>query len=337
MARGRSSRACACLLAAAVLALAPPALPARAESAEGSDDYDLFDDPRLEQLRRLDRIAPFEDPAPLWDYVDDGLESDVRKALDTLGLSAAVRRQKLAVVLVDISKVRRPRVASINGDTMLYAASLPKIAVLLGAFEKIAEGRMPDDAETQRQLVNMIRVSSNASATHMMNRVGKDYIARTLLSPRYRLYDPDHNGGLWVGKDYGKAGLWKRDPLHNLSHGATAMQVARFYYMMQTGKLVTPEYSARMKEILSDPALYHKFVGALMRVNPAATLFRKSGTWRTFHADSVLVERGRHAYIAVALADSSEGSRWMKEIIVALDGIVFGKSWLHRLAGWPRR
>lgn len=322
------------LLVALVLGL--PAR-ARAGPADRSGDYEVFHDPRLEKLRRLDEIAPFEDAAPLWDDIDPALETEVRQALDTLGLSSAVRRKKLAVVLVDISKVKKPRVASINGDVMLYAASLPKIAVLLAAFEKIAEGRMTYDAATHRELVDMIRVSSNAAATRMMNRVGKDYIARTLLSPRYRLYDPEHNGGLWVGKDYGKAGLWKRDPLHNLSHGATAMQVARFYYMLQTGKLVTPKYSAEMKKILSDPGLYHKFVGALMRVNPAAALFRKSGTWRTFHADSVLVERGRHAYIAVALADSSQGSRWMKQIIVALDGIVFGKSWLHRLAGWPKR
>jgi beta-lactamase class A len=54
------------------------------------------------------------------------------------------------------------------------------------------------------------------------------------VSPRYRLYDPRHYGGLWVGKDYAKSGLWRRDPLHNLSHGATAMQVARFYYLLKT-------------------------------------------------------------------------------------------------------
>jgi beta-lactamase class A len=218
---------------------------------------------------------------------------------------------------------------------MLYAASLPKIAVLLAAFEKIAEGRMKLDDQTEQALVDMIRVSSNSAATAMMNQVGKDYIARVLLSPRYRLYDPKHNGGLWVGKDYAKAGLWKRDPLHNLSHGATAMQVARFFYMLQAGKLVTPEYSEKMKEILSNPGIYHKFVGALQQVNPAADLFRKSGSWRTYHSDAVIVERGRRAYIAVALSDSPEGKHWLKQIIVAFDGIIFGKSWLHQMAGPP--
>jgi beta-lactamase class A len=91
-----------------------------------------------------------------------------------------------------------------------------------------------------------------------------------------------------------------------------------------------------MKQILGQPGLYHKFVGALNQVNPAAALFRKSGSWSTFHSDSVLVERGRRAYIAVALADSPDGDRWLGQIIVSLDEIVFGRSWLHRVTGLRR-
>jgi beta-lactamase class A len=335
----RASRATRAAALAAALAVAlAPAGPARAQTpatpatpAQPPAPYETFDDPILRQLHALDQLAPFEDPAPLWDFADAELERQVGEAIDRLRLREAVRQKKLAVVLVDIGNVKRPRVAAYNGDVMLYAASLPKIAVLLAAFEKIAEGRLKLDKETERQLVDMIRVSSNSAATAMMDKVGKDYIARVLLSPRYRLYDPRHNGGLWVGKDYAKTGVWRRDPLHNLSHGATAMQVARFYYLLQTGNLVTPDHSRKMKQILGQPGLYHKFVGALNQVNPAASLFRKSGSWSTFHSDSVLVERGRRAYIAVALADSPDGDRWLSQIIVALDEIVFGRSWLHRL------
>ena len=124
-------------------------------------------------------------------------------------------------------------------------------------------------------------------------------------------YDPDHNGGLWVGKDYAKAGLWRRDPLHNLSHGATAMQVARFYYLLETDNLVTPEHSQKMKEILRGSEIDHKFVRALHRVNPEAKVARKSGSWSTYHSDSVLVERDGRGYIAVALSNNQRGSRWL--------------------------
>lgn len=284
--------------------------------------WDVIEDRILKGMRALDEIAPFEDKAPLWDHVDAAMQKDVTLALERLKLADDARRKRLAVVLVDVTNKGTPRVASINGDVMMYAASLPKIAVLLGAFEKIAEGKMKLDFETEWQLHKMIKASSNTAATEMMQRVGKEYIARVLLSPRYRLYDPKHNGGLWVGKDYAKSGLWRRDPLHNLSHGATAMQVARFYYLLETENLVTPEHSREMKKILGGSLLTHKFVRALKRVKPGAALFRKSGSWRTFHSDSALIEDGGRKYIAVVLSNDEAGAVWLAEIITALDRLI---------------
>ncbi|MBW2267554.1 MAG: serine hydrolase [Deltaproteobacteria bacterium] len=282
-------------------------------------------DPVIREMLALDAIAPFEDLAPLWDWRDRELQSEVDAALAELDLDDDVRRKRLAVALVDVTDTKHPRVAAVNGDIMMYAASLPKIAVLLAAFEKIAQGKMEYDAETRATLELMIQRSDNGATTGMMHRVGKKYIARVLLSPRYRLYDPKHNGGLWVGKDYAKMGLWKRDPLHNLSHGATAIQVARFYYLLYTEQLVTPEWSREMKDVMSGRHIDHKFVRALREVAPRMNLSRKSGSWRTFHSDSALVERKGRAYIAVALSNDPDGSKWMKDIIVELDRIVLAK------------
>ncbi|MEJ2166987.1 MAG: hypothetical protein P8X90_15770 [Desulfobacterales bacterium] len=77
--------------------------------------------------------------------------------------------------------------AYINPNQMMYAASLPKIAILLGACEKIAAGEMTLDGETLEKLKLMIQRSSNAAASEMLNRVGIDYLAELLQSPRYRL------------------------------------------------------------------------------------------------------------------------------------------------------
>jgi beta-lactamase class A len=262
------------------------------------------------------------DRAPLWDAIDPELQRRLERALANLGFSSAVRGKRLGVALVDITVLDRPRVAAVNGDEMMYAASLPKIAVLLSAFQKIEDGGLALDREIESQLILMIRNSSNTAASALMNRVGKQYIANVLRSPRYRLYDARHNGGLWVGKNYADAGLWRRDPLHNLSHGATAMQVARFYYMLETGDLVTPEYSHRMKEILSESTLNHKFVSGLKAQHPDASLCRKSGSWRRWHSDSAIVEHDGRRYIAVALCESSKGTEWLRKIIVALDDLV---------------
>ena len=285
-------------------------------------DWNSIESASIQELMALDGIARLEDNAPLWDYRDDGLQLDVERVLVKLGLDDDAREGRLSVALIDLSRQGEPRVASVNGDAMMYAASLPKIAILLAAFEKIEQGQMTLDESTEYRLGRMIKVSSNRYATEMMHQVGKEYIARVLLSPRYRLYDPEHNGGLWVGKDYAKSGLWRRDPLHNLSHGATAMQVARFYYLLATENLVTPEYSRKMREILEDSELDHKFVRALRHIDPDAAVSRKSGSWSTYHCDSVLVQREGHSYIAVALRQGSNGSHWLGRIITELDRMI---------------
>ena len=308
------------------IVITPPAL----------ERYGKIHDPVIRDMLALDAIAPFENLAPLWEWSDPQLQAQVDQALARLGLDDEVRRRRLAVCLVDLSDPKRPRVASVNGDTMLYAASLPKIAVLLAAFEKIAQHKMEFSDENRALMENMIRLSNNHATTELMHRVGKKYIARVLLSPRYRLYDPDHNGGLWVGKDYAKSGLWKRDPIHNLSHGATAIQVARFYYLLWTDNLVTPEYSQKMRDVMSGEHLNHKFVKALSLLAAPIRLFRKSGSWRTYHSDSALVQRGSQAYIAVALSDDPNGGKWMGEIITALDEIVVPRKKAGRDAGGGR-
>ncbi len=252
---------------------------------------------------------------------DVKLQTGLENVLAKMGLEAAVRSRQLAVALVDVTDVEKPRVASVNGDRMVYAASLPKIAILLGAFEEIERGGMPLDSETEREIIDMIRVSSNAAATSVLNRVGKARLAEILQSDRYRLYDPESNGGLWVGKDYAKRGVWRRDPLANLSHGATAMQTARFYYLLETGRLVSPERSAQMKSVLSNPGLHHKFVLGLSH-DPDARIYRKSGSWRKWHSDSAIVENDGHTYILVALAEHSNGSRWITRLIDPLDRLI---------------
>ena len=252
---------------------------------------------------------------------DPALQRGLERIVDRLGLRRAVRDGHLSLALVDITDLDSPRVAELNGDRMFYAASLPKIAILLGAMVQVERGRMRLDQPTRESLTQMIRVSSNEEATRVMNIVGKRRVNEILASQRFRLYDPLVNGGLWVGKEYAKSPAYTRDPLHNLSHGATAMQVARFYYRMETGDLLGPRLSREMKTFLSRPGIRHKFVKGLGQ-RPGMRLYRKSGSWRRWHADSVLVEFGRYRYIAVALADDARGGRWMEQVIRPMHELV---------------
>lgn len=253
---------------------------------------------------------------------DATLQQNLERQLRNLDLEGAVAQKNLSVALVNITDLENPRLAMVNGDHMMYAASVPKIAILLGAFDRIASGEMALDSETRSTLEAMIRHSSNTAATEMLHRVGKAYLSELLQSPAYRLYAPEYNGGLWVGKPYGKSPAWKRDPLHRISHGATALQVARFYYMLETGRLVSPECCREMKSILARPAIQHKFVKGLNASCPEARIYRKSGTWRQYHANSALIEHDGHKYIAVALSSHPDGDQWLSDLIVAMDNII---------------
>ncbi|MBW2408307.1 MAG: serine hydrolase, partial [Deltaproteobacteria bacterium] len=257
-------------------------------------------------------IAQPQTPS-LGETCDPVLQKGLVRYLNSLKLDDAANQKNLSIVVVDITDPFSPRMAYINPNEMMYAASLPKIAILLGAFDRIAKGQMALDNQTLKKLKEMIRDSSNEAATEMLNRVGKDYLTELLQSSRYRLYDPDKNGGLWVGKEYGRSPAYDRDPLHNLSHGATAYQVARFYYLLETGQLISPELSQLMKSILGNPAIEHKFVKGLKKVHPESRIYRKSGTWKQYHSDSAIVEHDGRRYIAVALAKSPHGDRWLTD------------------------
>ena len=252
--------------------------------------------------------------------LQSALETSIKEEFKS-EFSNSIQDKRSSIVLVDITKPYRPEVAAINENVMMYAASLPKIAILLGVFFQVERGQMALDDQTRAACTRMIRYSSNEDASRLLKRVGMLNLANILQSERFRLYDPELNGGLWVGRDYSDSPVWKRDPLHQISHGATAMQVARFYYLLFTNRLVSPKLTKEMKKILSDPALEHKFVKGLQD-QPDAKIFRKSGTWKNWHADSGVVAHQDYKYIIVALSHLSQGGEKLARLASAVDDLV---------------
>jgi beta-lactamase class A len=272
--------------------------------------------------------SPSTEKAPpsvdLWSSFDSRLQHGLESLLESQGLREATKDGRLAVVVADITRPDAPRVAAVNGDRMMYAASLPKIAILLGAMDKIQRDGAAPGAALDRDIEQMIRYSNNSAATRVLEWVGRERLLALLQSPQVRLYDPAHNGGLWVGKDYGGNPAYRRDPLHNLSHGATAMQVARLFQLLESGALLDAERRSRMKAALGDPGIRHKFVKGLA-ARPEATVFRKSGTWQQFHADGALVESGDRKLVLVGLAHDPRGGDWLTQMAAPLYDLVLAQ------------
>ena len=271
-------------------------------------------------ITNLPLNAPDSSISPLSELQDADLQSKLDEILHSNSKWVQLSKNKsLSIGIVDMEDPLNSRFAAINPNNMVYAASLPKIAILLASEDAIASGKLKETPEVKADMRLMIAKSSNLAASRMFNRVGVDQIASVLQDPCYNLYDKKNGGGLWVGKPYGSCNARIGDPLKNLSHAASVMQVCKYYYMLAFGQLVNQDRSKDMLNMLVDPELHHKFVSVLDRVAPDAKVYRKSGTWENWHADSALVWDKNRRYIVVALAQDGSGETILRELMLKID------------------
>jgi beta-lactamase class A len=259
-------------------------------------------------------------PTPLR-HKDPLLQTQLARELRAAGLERALSRRELAVSLVDLSIPGEPAYAGVNDDHMMYAASLPKIGILLAILEEVNAGRIAWTPDFSWRLTKMITISNNEYATWAARLVGLREIAAVLRAPRYCFYE-EGVGGLWMGRTFEKQALVYRDPLKHISHGATARQVARFYVLLDAGQLVSPYWSEWMLAHMAPPDYVHKFFKALRDRPGLSFLARKSGTWEDFHSDSALVERDGRRYVIAALAAHPEGETMMMQIAEIADELI---------------
>jgi beta-lactamase class A len=250
------------------------------------------------------------------------LQKKLEEKIKRTKWNSLIQKKQLAISIVDLSVKKRAIYAGVNDDVMLYSASLPKFVALFAYAQKARDGLLPWTPEAQKRLSNMINKSSNVDATWAVRQVDVDYMSELLRRPGYCFYGTRH-GGLWLGRIYGKdAKKVRRDPLRNISHGATSRQVARFFTLLDRGLLVGPRGNTRILQAMSSPQIRHKFVKGLQG-RSHKILARKSGTWKTYHSDSILVERSDGTrYAAVGLANHKDGGIALKELISILDDLI---------------
>ncbi|HNP65550.1 MAG TPA: serine hydrolase [Woeseiaceae bacterium] len=268
-------------------------------------------------------VANADDWQPLYESVDPELQKVLEARLSANPeWKRLIARKKMAIGLVDLSG-DAPRFARVNGNEMMYAASLPKIAILIAAYASFDDGSLKETPEIRKDLGDMIRVSSNSAATRMIDRIGMKKIQAVLKDPKYGFYDEKRGGGLWVGKRFASSGPRIGDPIHNISHGATATQVCRVFYLLSEGRLISPERSEQMLADLVDPHLHHKFVSQVEALAPDARMYRKSGTWKQWHADAIMV-RGTlwRDYILVGLVESEKGESILRQVLPVVEELI---------------
>jgi beta-lactamase class A len=184
---------------------------------------------------------------------DTALQAQIEAVDARLRERHGIAPDQTAVGVLDL---QTQRLALLRPDQIDYAASVPKIAILLAWFQTHPEAATILDAETRRELGLMIKVSDNAMASKYSQQLGLKRIQEILGS--YGFYDAARGGGIWMGKHYAKAGERIVDPVGGHSHAATVRQLLRFYLLLEQGKLVSAEASKTMREIFASPDIKHR-------------------------------------------------------------------------------
>ncbi|MHC4235522.1 MAG: N-acetylmuramoyl-L-alanine amidase-like domain-containing protein, partial [Planctomycetota bacterium] len=265
--------------------------------------------------------------------VDLRLQNALEQIDRTLGERLGIPQSDRALGVLDLTDLR---LAVVGPDEMFYAASVPKVCILLAYFATNPETAISLSPEVERELGRMIKISDNALAAKYGQLVGMEKVQELLQSRRYRFYDEKRGGGLWYGKHYTKASPRIGDPLRDHSHGATVRQGLRFYLMLEQGRLVSAAASTKMKEIFAAPHLEHigsKFVAGLQGRD--LSLIRKSGTWEDWHLDTARVERGERVYLLTGMTHHPRGGEYLAAAAAAIDDHLCGshtdKPYVHQL------
>jgi beta-lactamase class A len=260
-----------------------------------------------------DEQAPREACPDLTHSWNGELQEALAAALEATGDVRAIRSQQLAVAVVDISDVRRPRLAAFNPTQVFVGASAPKLGVLFAALVQIDRGALALDVSAREVIRRIARRSSNVDATWLFDRIGGSRVAWSLAAEPHRLYHPESGGGLFATRS-GDASLGgEQRALADVVHGASALQAARFYHLLACGATFSPELTAEIPALLAMP-------GLASSTPPGGEI--APGTATGFHADTGIVLRNDARYIIAALARQPLGEAWLLRIVGAVDDML---------------
>lgn len=249
---------------------------------------------------------------------DRGLQQKVEQLDNSLRTRWGMTENQTSIAVLDL---RTLRLALLRPDRIDYAASVPKIAILLGWFA--AHPNPADlDAVTRHELGLMIKRSDNELAAKFSQQLGLGFI-RSVLD-RYKFYDAKSGGGIWLGKHYSKGSERVPDPVGGHSHAATARQLLRSYLLLEQDALISADASAQMRAIFASPDIPHvvdKFVAGLAD-RPGLEIRRKAGWWEDWQLDTAVISGPQRHYILIAMTHSPHGEEYLRAMAAAVDDLL---------------
>lgn len=250
--------------------------------------------------------------------VDRALQADVEQLDTRLRETYGMATEQTAVGVLDL---RTMRLAMIHPDRIEYAASVPKVGILLAYFQLHPDAATNLDPVVRHELGLMAKASSNEMAAKYSRAMGLREIQQVLNDQGF--YDAARGGGIWVGKHYGPNSERIGDPVADHSHAATVRQLLRFWLLLEQRRLVSTAASKTMREIFESPGIPHddnKFVKGL--AGRGADIIRKWGTWQDWKHDSAVIRARRRHYILVGLTKHPRGDEYLVDLARGVDALL---------------
>ncbi len=258
-------------------------------------------------------------------------------------------RQTIRFSLIDIPVEGSPTLADWKGDLPVYPASVAKFVYLMAAYEWRDEGKLDIDPKLDRQLQQMIYVSSNRATQKVVARL-TDTRPGPRLGPeeypefvrrRHRVKDwlnelgitglhmvhPTYDGG---GDLYGREEQFLEDTgiegaLPNQTGqyrnrmAMTANDSARLLALLATDRALSPEASEAVRERMRRSTQKQRYLrariaGGAEKSGFPVDVFAKTGTWGPIFADAGIV-RGPSGRQLVVAAFIEGGPKYRGNII----------------------
>ena len=125
--------------------------------------------------------------------LDAGFQRELEKLDAELRSQFGMTDAQTAVGLLDLKLLR---LALLRPDREEYAASVPKIGILLAYFQLHPDAVGNLDTQTRHELGLMVKASDNAMAAKFSQELGLARIQSVLNA--YHFYDANRGGGLWL-------------------------------------------------------------------------------------------------------------------------------------------
>lgn len=233
------------------------------------------------------------------------------------------REENLALTVIDLRDPQRPAQASFRGNERIYPASVVKLFFLAAAHRWLEDGRLQDSEELRRALRDMIVDSSNDATHYIVDALTgttsgvelpaaemQDWANRRNAVNRYfaslGYTNINVNQKTYCEDAYGRERVFRAGGTNRnmLTTDATARLLAE----IATGRMVTPERSRQMLELLrrepfvteGEPnSQARDFIG--MALTPGMRLWSKAGWTSTTRHDAAYIELPNGARFVVVI------------------------------------